>query len=258
MSSRHGVAIGHNRFVQHHCLNNHRRSIGQQHIRTVQQLGIDKSALVESNVGTGCSQFLVFLEDFHIREFRMERNNPIPILLVHQSLDGIKQMRGGSYILCKCRRVQDYRTCIMRSVRTFFHESIRLAPARFVYLEEAVFPLKFLERKSARFSLRAIDIEPSADRKMVVLFIATLIDGVAMKKGNFHSREEIINIVARRKHGNRLIIHHFLNRLKPPLILIQQNRAVWFNKPCDLIPSTPDFVLKRAKYRIGIGYRNEK
>ncbi|KDS52432.1 hypothetical protein M094_0033 [Bacteroides uniformis str. 3978 T3 ii] len=46
--------------------------------------------------------------------------------------------------------------------------------------------------------------------------------------------------------------------MKPPLILIQQNRAVWFNKPCDLIPSTPDFVLKRAKYRIGIGYRNEK
>ena len=188
----------------------------------------------------------------------MERNNPIPILLVHQSLDGIKQMRGGSYILCKCRRVQDYRTCIMRSVRTFFHESIRLAPARFVYLEEAVFPLKFLERKSARFSLRAIDIEPSADRKMVVLFIATLIDGVAMKKGNLHSREEIINIITRCKNSNRLIIHHFLNRLKPPLILIQQNRAVWLDKPCNIVSSTPDFVLKRTKYRIGIGYRNEK
>lgn len=87
----------------------------------------------------------------------------------------------------------------MRSVRTFFHESIRLAPARFVYLEEAVFPLKFLERKSARFSLRAIDIEPSTNRKMVILFIATLIDGVAMEKGNFHSREEIINIITRCK-----------------------------------------------------------
>lgn len=70
----------------------------------------------------------------------------------------------------------------MRSMCTFLHESIRLAPASFVYLKEAVFPLKLLERKSARFSLRAIDIEPSADRKMVVLFIATLIDGVAMKR----------------------------------------------------------------------------
>ena len=135
----------------------------------------------------------------------------------------------------------------MRSVRTFFHESIRLAPAVSYTLKKPYFLSKFLERKSARFSLRAIDIEPSADRKMVVLFIATLIDGVAMKKGNFHSREEIINIVARRKHGNRLIIHHFLNRLKPPLILIQQNRAVWFNKPCDLIPSTPDFVLEAGE-----------
>lgn len=146
----------------------------------------------------------------------------------------------------------------MRNMRTFLHESIRLAPACLVYLEEAVFPLKFLERKSARFSLRAIDIKPSANRKMVVLFIATLIDRVAMKKRNFHSREEIINIITRCKNCNRLIIHHFLNSLKPPLILIQQNRAVWLDKPCNIIPSTPDFVLKRAKYRIGIGYRNEK
>ena len=222
----HGVTIGHNRFVQHHRLNNHRRSIGQQYIRTVQQLGINKSTLVESNIGAGSGQFLVFLEDFHIRKFRMERNNPIPVLLAHQSLDGIKQMRSRSYIFGKRRRVQDYRTCIMRSMCTFLHESIRLAPASFIYLKEAVFPLKLLEGKSARFSLCAIDIEPSANRKMVILFIATLIDGVAMEKGDFHSREEIINIIARCKNSNRLIIHHFLDGLKPPLILGQQNRAV--------------------------------
>ena len=156
----------------------------------------------------------------------MERNNPIPVLLAHQSLDGIKQMRSRSYIFCKRRRVQNYRTCIMRSMCTFLHESIRLAPASFIYLKEAVFPLKLLEGKSARFSLCAIDIEPSANRKMVILFIATLIDGVAMEKGDFHSREEIINIIARCKNSNRLIIHHFLDGLKPPLILGQQNRAV--------------------------------
>ena len=146
----------------------------------------------------------------------------------------------------------------MRSMCTFLHESIRLAPTSFVYLKEAVFPLKLLERKSARFSLCAIDIEPSANRKMVILFIATLIDGVAMEKGNFHSREEIINIITRCKNSNRLIIHHFLDGLKPPLILGQQNRAVWLDKPCNIVSSTLDFVLKRAKYRIGIGYRNEK
>ena len=179
---------------------------------------------------------MLFLRGIPYPKFRMERNNPIPVLLAHQSLDGIKQMRSRSYIFCKRRRVQNYRTCIMRSMCTFLHESIRLAPASFVYLKEAVFPLKLLERKSARFSLCAIDIEPSADRKMVVLFIATLIDGVAMKKGKLSLPGRIINIVARRKHGNRLIIHHFLNRLKPPLILIQQNRAVWFNKPCDSSP----------------------
>ena len=60
---------------------------------------------------------------------------------------------------------------------------------------------------------------------MVILFIATLIDGVAMEKGDFHSREEIINIIARCKNSNRLIIHHFLDGLKPPLILARQQKS---------------------------------
>ena len=74
----------------------------------------------------------------------------------------------------------------MRSVRTFFHESIRLAPASFVYLKEAVFNLKLIERKRARFYLCAIEIEKSEERKMVVIFIEKLIDGVAMKKGKLN------------------------------------------------------------------------
>ena len=89
---------------------------------------------------------------------------------------------------------------------------------------------------------------------MVVLLIATLVDGITMEKGNLHPGEEIIDIIARCENGNRFIIHHFADRTEPPLVLGQQNGAIRLDKPCNVISSTPNFLLKRAKYRIGIGY----
>ena len=74
----------------------------------------------------------------------MERNNPIPVLLVHQSLDGIKQMRGRSYIFVNVEEYKlpdvHYEECAHVLSRKY-----PLAPASFVYLKEAVFPLGSLK-----------------------------------------------------------------------------------------------------------------